>query len=69
MLGSLNGPAVLIGKGQFMGWVDNRRFLYYYNRDNTISVGSIAGEMRQILSKVDDAYAYGYGFAFILMNR
>ncbi len=46
-MGSLDGPPVLIGKGDFIGWLDANQYLYLINK--TLVIGKIDGEPKPIL--------------------
>jgi len=47
-LGSVNGSPELIGKGEFLGWIDTNRYLYY--SDKNILMGDINGPKEIILA-------------------
>jgi Tol biopolymer transport system component len=46
-LGSLDSPPVLIGKADFVGWLDANQYLYLINK--TLVIGKIDGEPKPIL--------------------
>jgi Tol biopolymer transport system component len=45
-VGSLDGPPVLIGKGDFVGWLDANRYLYLINK--TLLIGKVDGEPKPV---------------------
>lgn len=62
-LGSVNGSPELIGKGEFLGWIDSNRYLYY--ADKNIVMGDIKGSKEIILTD-HESFKNKTIFTFIL---
>lgn len=63
-LGSVNNPPELIGRGDFLGWLDANRYLYYL--DKNIVMGGIDGGQSVLLADVNGPFSNTI-FSFILL--
>lgn len=66
-LGSYDKLPIFIGKGDFIGWIDSERYLYFLK--NTVALGTINGESRQILINANEGFVDGIGFTYALMEH
>lgn len=66
-LGTFRGTPVSIGKGRFIGWLNDRYFLYHEGK--TVYVRAINGETIQVFSGIEDIYQYELSFAAVFTNR
>lgn len=62
-LGSVNSTPGLIGKGDFIGWLDDSRYLY--TTDRTILMGEIGGKTTLILTGVPTSLFPGNPAGFV----
>ena len=62
-LGSVNGSPELIGKGDFLGWIDSKRYLYH--ADKNIVMEDIKGS-KEIIFADHESFKNRTIFAFIL---
>lgn len=51
-LGSIHEQPKLVGEGQFLGWLDNNRFLYYSFEDGMLSISEIGEVNIPILTSI-----------------
>lgn len=69
-IGGINKQPRFIDKGQFLGWLDNNRFLYYKFEDTKLRIGSIDGTSIPIFTRIPKHLTLqgAYSFTFVFME-
>jgi len=64
-LATVNYPSVFIGNGEFLGWLDASKYLYYNLTDKTFFLGEIGKEPMPILIGITPLQIHDYPESFI----
>ena len=65
-LGSVNGSPQPIGGGEFLGWIDSKRYFYYVREKNIVILGNVNGSQNIVSIHIPKTYSPRAFFAFVM---